>query len=163
MIEAIKKGGTLPAIRNGRDFSTYFNNLIDTYSEAIHALPSHSIIKSDDIRIFELLCVCLKSPVSAYMVGQPSIAYMELLKVLDGYDRQFDFDEIAMSMSNRSYDLYRIRVGEEIFFNRMEMFHIPFEKRGLVKTNRYSIHGLPCLYLGSTPFFCWEEMGRPEK
>ena len=41
------------------------------------------------------------------------------------------------------------------------MFHIPFDKRGQVKTQRYSMPGLPCLYICESVYGCWEEMGRP--
>lgn len=53
--------------------------------------------------------------------------------------------------SNNSYTLYE----------RNEMFHIPFEKRGLVSNQRYSISGYPCLYIGSSIYGCWEATGRP--
>lgn len=42
------------------------------------------------------------------------------------------------------------------------MFHIPFDKRYLVGNQRFSISGLPCLYLGGSPYVCWEELGRPD-
>jgi hypothetical protein len=41
------------------------------------------------------------------------------------------------------------------------MFHPPFQLRHKVKTQRYSIPGYPSLYLGSSLYICWEEMGRP--
>ena len=40
--------------------------------------------------------------------------------------------------------------------------HIPFSKRGEVKTQRYSVPGFPCLYLGKSLYGCWEEMRRPD-
>lgn len=42
------------------------------------------------------------------------------------------------------------------------MFHIPLDKRGIVKTQRYSTPGYPCLYLGSSIYGCWEEMQQPK-
>lgn len=42
-----------------------------------------------------------------------------------------------------------------------EMFHIPLNKRGIVKTERYSAPGYPCLYLGTSINACWEELGQP--
>lgn len=42
-----------------------------------------------------------------------------------------------------------------------EMFHIPLDMRGIVKTQRYSTSGYPCLYLGESIYGCWEEMRRP--
>ena len=45
--------------------------------------------------------------------------------------------------------------------SRKGLFHIPFDKRGIVKTERYSTPGYPCLYLGASSYVCWEEMNRP--
>ena len=53
--------------------------------------------------------------------------------------------------SSRTYNLYE----------KKEMFHIPFEKRGTVGNQRFSISGYPCLYLGSSIYCCWEETNRP--
>ena len=64
----------------------------------------------------------------------------------------------------RDTDFYRIRkceFSERKKIDLKEMFHIPFTKRGIVKTQRYSISGLPCLYLSRSVYGCWEEMGRP--
>lgn len=41
------------------------------------------------------------------------------------------------------------------------MLHIPFNKRELIKTQRFSISGVPCLYLGTTSYVCWLEMNKP--
>lgn len=46
-------------------------------------------------------------------------------------------------------------------FTRKDLFHIPLNKRGLVSTQRYSMPGYPCLYLGKSLAACWEEMNRP--
>lgn len=58
---------------------------------------------------------------------------------------------------------YRIRCDRSEFKipQRGDIFHVPFEKRRLVGNQRYSIAGLPCLYLGSSIWICWEELGRP--
>jgi RES domain len=55
---------------------------------------------------------------------------------------------------------YRARVSNGTHFQRTDLFHTPFEKRHLVATSRYSIPGLPALYLGSSVYVCWEEFNR---
>ncbi|MGJ1194613.1 RES domain-containing protein [Sphingobacterium siyangense] len=42
------------------------------------------------------------------------------------------------------------------------MFHIPFEKRNIVSTQRFSIPGLPSLYLANSIYVAWEELKRPD-
>jgi ribosomal protein S19 len=40
------------------------------------------------------------------------------------------------------------------------MFHVRFEYRNKISTNRYSIPGFPALYLGESTYVCWEELNR---
>lgn len=59
-------------------------------------------------------------------------------------------------------EFFRARCNEKIVdYKKEEMLHIPFSKRALVKTERFSIPGLPCLYLGTSSYVCWIELGRP--
>ena len=59
--------------------------------------------------------------------------------------------------------MYKCRENSRLFhLSKDEMFHIPFEKRDLVGNQRYSLSGLPCLYLGGSSYICWEELGRKD-
>jgi len=56
---------------------------------------------------------------------------------------------------------YRMRLSvAPMRFSRDELFHIPFQEQRRVTSKRFSIEGLPCLYLGHSSYVCWEEMGR---
>lgn len=58
--------------------------------------------------------------------------------------------------------LFRMRTSEYGgLFRKEEMFHIRFDKRHLVINNRFSVDGIPSLYLGESTYICWEEMGCP--
>lgn len=59
--------------------------------------------------------------------------------------------------------LYRIRTGiiRQEKDADGEMFHIPFEKRYLVSTQRFSIPGYPALYLAGSFFTAWCELDKP--
>ena len=46
-------------------------------------------------------------------------------------------------------------------FSHDQMFHIPFDLRNIVPTYRYSIPGVPCLYLAKSLYTCWNELNRP--
>ena len=57
---------------------------------------------------------------------------------------------------------FRARLSENVVeFSANEMLHIPFNMRHIVKSERFSIPGLPCLYLGNSTYACWVEMGCP--
>lgn len=63
---------------------------------------------------------------------------------------------------NKSKPLFRVRKSDSSIKDRKEMFHIPFSMRHLVNAQRYSVAGLPCLYLGSSLYVCWLEMDKPD-
>lgn len=63
-------------------------------------------------------------------------------------------------MNKYPLSFYKARIGQG-GFSRTEMLHIPFNQRNLVSTQRFSIPGIPCLYLGTTSYVCWLEMNKP--
>ncbi|QQL51210.1 RES domain-containing protein [Mucilaginibacter ginkgonis] len=103
----------------------------------------------------------IKETVNAYYNGKPSEAYAHLSEGLVNPNK--DFNEV---LHFKTYlpkeNFYRIRIHKENYpIPVNSFFHIPFEKRGLVKTQRFSIPGFPSLYIGSSLYVCWEEMNRP--
>lgn len=66
------------------------------------------------------------------------------------------FDHIATA----PLSFFRARVSNEDF-SRKDFLHIPFNKRGLVSTQRFSIAGVPCMYFGATSYVCWLELRKP--
>ena len=47
-------------------------------------------------------------------------------------------------------------------FSRSEMLHIPLNQRGIVSSYRFSIPGVPCIYLSSNSYTVWSELSRPD-
>jgi len=99
--------------------------------------------------------------IDAYYTGNPRQAYNELKNALSlcninqYLDKQHDLP--------RDTHLFRIRICKENYpLSKEDLFHIPFNLRHLVKTQRYSIPGLPSLYLANSIFTAWEELGRPD-
>lgn len=58
---------------------------------------------------------------------------------------------------------YRMRIQEKYqrAFPAKEMFHIPFQLRGKVNTQRFSLPGYPCLYISKSIWAAWEELHEP--
>ncbi len=90
--------------------------------------------------------------------GLPSTAYDQLRNLLGDYKDQLMWVNIP---ANTTFYRMRLIDGRRTNIKYEEMFHVPINKRRMVKTQRYSIPGFPCLYLGNSIYGCWEEMGRP--
>lgn len=103
----------------------------------------------------------IKRTLDAYYNGHPSAAYHELSDGLMSNIKNFT-DVLHIRPFVIGENFYRIRLHKENFPLEIDdFFHIPFEKRGLVKTQRFSIPGFPSLYLGASIYVCWEELNRP--
>lgn len=86
-------------------------------------------------------------------------AMRNLLKFIQNMSFVSELDKLYCD--NESLLWYRARVGNFNSYTKDDMKHIPFNKRKKITNQRYSINGIPCLYLGSSVLSCWEEMNRP--
>lgn len=72
-----------------------------------------------------------------------------------------DYANIYENMLAHELSFFKARVASEKITIK-DMLHIPFDKRSLVLTQRFSIPGIPCIYLSTTSYGCWLELGTPE-
>ena len=71
-------------------------------------------------------------------------------------------DVINNTVNETRIEFFRARTSDKFcVFNREEMLHIPFDLRERVSSERFSIPGLPCLYLATTTYCCWLELRTP--
>lgn len=122
---------------------TMLNIINDIKHSYINTIKSPS---PNSIQFIELVGLS----VSEYNYGKHCSAYL-LFKTAMSY---LDIQALIRSLSSKFY--YRLRC--EKIINQEEMFHIPFDERYKVGTQRYSFPGLPCLYLGSSVAVCKEEL-----
>lgn len=115
----------------------------------------------NNITEYEQIGNNLSDIVNRYLTGNASSAY-ELMErtITSSFVGQY-WGKLRLKI-NSTHEMFRARESSSSIETIGEMFHIPFNQRHLVKAQRYSIAGVPCLYLGSSTFVCWLEMGRPD-
>ena len=109
----------------------------------------------------------------AYYSGNIVSAYAQIEQLIKKYkNKGIIFSKLSKSYffnyyvrENKKWDnflFYRGRVGD-ISNERKEdaLKHTPFDMISKIGSNRFSIPGQPCLYLGSTSYDYWIEMGQP--
>jgi hypothetical protein len=161
LIDLLNKIGKLPKIRpRDADYFDFVTSTLGEYYDTITQRISPQIVDKTGSDSIRALNGALIDSIRAYLSGDPHAAYDMLDEGITPVRPVID--SLADTMQNQIRELYKMRTGGNAIYSEKEMFHIPFEKRGLVKTNRYSIPGLPCVYLGSTTLICWEELGRPD-
>lgn len=118
-------------------YSSQLTNAIDSYYKG-DIITAHTII-------FELFEDCCNDNEYAISDINNSIAF-----------------PTATNENKGEVQFFRARLNESVIdYKAKDMLHIPFNKRSIVKSERFSIPGLPCIYLGNTSYICWLELGRP--
>lgn len=167
-IDLLSVVGELPIVRTKDNFKAFlkdvFMNYVDEIKEIQSNIPQkYNLIGDTDLLNITRLSDAILNSLNQYYQGFPNTSYDILEEAINSYiTPKGYFDHILTLQDQIINKLYKMRVGTNHTYSSNEMFHIPFEMRGLVKTNRYSIPGLPCVYLGGSPLTCWEELNKPD-
>lgn len=161
----------------------YYGNLEELLKKYIDKLKEEDIEKEILDSTNENIQLIMES-LRLYLNAQVDKAKDNILKILQKYignefivselDRNYAFrgtapfkelryegmDDFYNTMNKYPLSFFKARVSDDILESK-DMLHIPFDKRELVTTQRFSISGVPCLYLGATSYVCWLEMGKP--
>lgn len=145
-------------IKNGSDYRDCLQHSLEEYCSILETRKEDiSIINSCKAISKQILLI-----VDNMRQGAHSTAYRQLENILNDKNGKYGITVDGLIQEQEGY-FYRMRkVEDRRNVGAKEMFHIPFNMRNIVTTERYSFPGLPCLYLGYSVYVCWEEMGRPE-
>lgn len=105
--------------------------------------------------LFEEVIRCqkiFKAIIDSYLQGVHYIAITSAKKLTK---------ELFTAPFHNGARLYKARESQSNYlYCKDELFHIPYDKRNKIGNQRYSVSGMPCLYLASSSYVCWEELGR---
>ncbi len=131
---------------------------LEEYAKRLEELQKNSLAASIDIAKIRTLNDNILEIIKTYLSGKTEDAYRCFGNLLN--NQRVHLEALIEQKDTEEEVLYRVRVSEVRM--RKDIFHIPFNKRYLVSTMRYSIAGVPCLYFGNTIYACWLEMGKPD-
>ncbi|MCC9601028.1 hypothetical protein LOC67_10770 [Stieleria sp. JC731] len=149
--------------KKSHDFEGFLTVLFQNYLSAINDLapcPVKELVAKNATRI-ENLADSIKQTVALFFDGHPQDAYSRFEEAIKAVLPELNSIALKNISATDLGFTYRVRVSDTPLDDPKALFHIPFELRSKVGTQRYSIPGLPCLYLGGSLYTCWEEMGRP--
>lgn len=170
----------LPIVKESdSDYYVSLKEELNKYNSYIKSLDYFSdTLKHEIEKNIELV---MKS-IEYYYNAQFENAKKCIYKILEGYmnnkfivsdiDESYIFNNWRDSKTN-TYMLYDWRDIKPIGLFRAresvqnllakDMLHIPLSKRGLVSTQRFSMAGIPCIYLATSTYCCWLELNMPSQ
>jgi hypothetical protein len=145
-------------------FEQFIAEVFHNYQTTLRSVTRSDYLSDRILReanVATVLCDGVTKCLDEYLLGHPPRAYTVLARVLKSVEPCFKAMYTPNNISGTLDHVYRIRSDTRPSLTAQELFHVPFQLRHKVATFRYSIPGLPCLYLGGTAYVCWEECGRP--
>lgn len=143
-----------------REKLNHFGAIIDSSENLSKEIEGIKFTESVFKKRNKILREGILKTIDAYYEGEPTAAFSVLSKAMReanvlGYLKK----DLEITPNT---DLFRIRLCKGNYpLERKDLFHIPFESRSRVNTQRFSIPGLPSLYLANSIYVAWEEMKRP--
>ncbi|MCJ8212103.1 RES domain-containing protein [Mucilaginibacter sp. RS28] len=150
-----------------KSFREHLKELFSRYVDLIEASTDFSKLSrlpsSFDVSIdhFRTLVNGIIETVNLYYKGNPAAAFEKLaITLTTSKVAEILWKDGTLPAKTNFFRLRRKNGNYPL--NKSDLFHIPFEQRGRVRTQRYSIPGLPSLYLSNCIYVAWEEMLRPD-
>jgi hypothetical protein len=161
----------LPLKREG-DFCIFLKKI---FREYILLIERYDGELSEELQgclgeIKELISFLNKS-VESYYIGKVADAYTEFAKAVSLVKNLLiqkpikpdgGIGKVIVSYSHLEEHYFKARSTVDFSLKREQMFIRPFEQREMIPTYRYSIPGLPCLYLSNNVLTSWYELGCPD-
>ena len=138
--------------------SSYIDALTKCLEEYINFVKNYTKTDSYIIGKIKDLNENIVSAISDIKNANTLKAYNRINKFIYEEFRNLDLPTYTLSLNK---PLIRLLYSEEDLKYRKDIFHIPFSQRYNVSQQRYSIPGVPCLYLSGCAFTAWLELNKP--
>lgn len=146
--------------------SEYYPNLRYRY-KVYYDTCRNAGADDESLRIVKKYSEKVLKAIRTYYKGGVSSAHMMLKNLVRGCMDDplavcgINDNKAFLGTAGSELQLFRARTGDPTGFSAREMLHIPFSKRGKIGSYRFSIPGVPSLYLCNSSYGCWIEMGQP--
>lgn len=135
------------------------DNEISGHDSLLGTLTKESLIELCK-STFQSVVNCIKTYLDK---GDPHAAYEEFAKRFSAIANPGKVSPVsALSFVDIDTNHYRLRVSQENIMNVHGLFHVPFEKRHVISSYRYSIPGYPTLYLSNSVYVAFKELSEPD-
>ena len=145
----------------------YYINLASKYSHLIEkAKANHA--DEDTLKEIKKYTDKVLTAIRLYYHGNVISFHQIIHNLVKGcIDDTLEVDSIEKSYAflgetGSEIQFFRGRIStSSIPFKAQDMLYLTKELRGFSDSYRFSIPGVPCLYLGNSSYACWLELGRP--
>lgn len=144
-----------------KDFRTVLRNVLERYYDIINGRDKY-VLGNIDVKDIREIIDSLYGIVDLAYKGLHSDAFDNFLHLVNDPSSSLRHSLVIDATGKIPTTFYRMRRMENRRdVSHRDMFHLPLSMRNHVTNGRFSLSGYPSLYLGTSIYACWEELGRP--
>lgn len=146
----------------------YYDDLCKKYN-LLYKSAKKAGADEDSLQIINRYSSKIKESIRKYYAGKISTSHIIIKNLIkEILENSLAVNDVYNSKAfpgiSREIQFFRARTSDKVVgFKAKDMLHIPFSKRGKTGNYRFSIPGIPSLYLGNTTYACWVELGCPSE
>jgi len=157
-----------------KSFLHHYHERMDHFINELKTVPQSAIDSADKNNLITnvgYIIQELEEILRLYLDGLPAQAYSRFKALAEfrtlasrlvnwrtiSLDSKTPFYRTKKEFNYKKKWWERSQNGFLNYVKSIDMFHVPFEKRKIIGTNRFSIPGFPCIYLSGTLHTSWSE------
>lgn len=137
---------------------SYIESLSELLKKYVEYVRNHISADSYIINKIENVSCSILSAIDNLKKANAQEAYNLICKIITDEKDNIDWPTYFLDVN---IPLIRLRYSEIDLLYRNDIFHIPYSQRHKVSQQRFSITGVPCLYLSGCAFTAWLELNKP--
>lgn len=145
----------------------YYKDLREKY-KLLFGTAKNAGADEESLNIIKRYSDSVKKSIRLYYDGSISKAHNMIKKLVKGCEEHslavstIVNSEAFPGVKGTEIQFFRARLSEDAkAFKAKDMLHLPLSMRGKTGNYRFSIPGIPSLYLGNSSYACWIELGCP--
>lgn len=145
----------------------YYKDLREKYKLLLNTAKNAGA-NEESLRIIKKYSDSVKKSLRLYYDGSISKAHNVVKRLVKGCEgnplavNTITNSEAFPGVKGTEIQFFRARLSDDAkAFKAKDMLHLPLSMRGKTGNYRFSIPGIPSLYLGNSSYACWLELGCP--
>lgn len=128
----------------------------------LHIIEESGVLKESEMKTLKRIRKKINDIWINYLYGRVNTTSSQMQNLLQYRIHDDIFMDYFQNTASQPALLYRGRISENPLMDVKAFYHIPFDQRYLIGNQRYSLSGIPCLYLASSMDCVYAELGQKD-
>lgn len=132
---------------------------MDTTRKFLRIIEDRKVLKEAELKTLKRIRHKVNDIWINYLYGRVNTASSQMQNLMHLSIGKQMYMDLFSGMAQKNQVFYRGRISKEPLLLESDFYHIPFDRRYLIGNQRYSLSGIPCLYLASGVDCVYAELG----